>query len=786
MVQWLLVFLSSFQAIYHITDNAIDVLYRFLKAFFKVLGHCFSIELSLPSTLRSGSYVARFRKYVTCKRCHSIYHMDECLEKQGSRQIPKTCSHIGLGQKFECNNILLKTVELVTKKKIFYPLMTYCYIDLSTSLQQLLKHSKFIEMCQKWRSRKPKVDTLGDVYDGHVWKSFMSKGFFNDNYSFGFMLNCDWFQPYKHLQYSVGVIYLTILNLPFSVRNKIQNVILVGIIPGPHEPRRSINSYIEPLVTDLKKFWIGVELNVGSSKKVVKCAILCVACDIPAGRKLCGFLGHSASLGCSKCYKVFPGSVGKKDYSGFNRDSWPARTKEKHSMHVNEIVKCSTVTSRNALESQYGCRYSSLLKLPYFDPPIMLTVDPMHNLYLGIAKHHLRRIWIARGLINDREFESIQVRIDNFLVPPDIGRIPTKIQSGFSSFTAEQFKNWVNYFSIIALRDILPSNDLECWRHFVLASRILCMKKLTIPQTKLADALLLQYCRRVERMYGAEVVTPNMHFSCHLSSCVFDFGPAHSFWLFAFERFNGILGKLPNNNRSVEVQMMKRFQSDTKATSAVCPSQFQEHFTELLPYKHVDTDDQTDWEASTPGSSWSIESLEHLLHLPSMYSIGSLSTVAIDQLQKLYSAIYTRPIEDINVCATFHKYKTVKIRNVSIGSHKSRSHSSSIVIAQWKVSFFGPTCTELRPMRINYFAKHSVVIDDKAHMFFLASVKWYRHHSKESVCGKPVTIWENELFDLENFIPVQLFRFRTVSLIDKLSDSDGHVLFVTPLLDSLF
>ena len=109
-----------------------------------------------------------------------------------------------------------------------------------------------------------------------------------------------------------------------------------------------------------------------------------MSCDIPAGRKLRSFLGHSASLGCSKCYKVFPGAVGEKDYSGFNKDTWSPRTESKHRINVTRISQCSTVTDRNRLESQLGCRYSALLDLPYFNPPVMLAIDPMHNLYLSI------------------------------------------------------------------------------------------------------------------------------------------------------------------------------------------------------------------------------------------------------------------------------------------------------------------------------------------------------------------------------------------------------------------
>ena len=64
-----------------------------------------------------------------------------------------------------------------------------------------------------------------------------------------------------------------------------------------------------------------------------------------------------------------------------------------------------------------------------------------------------------------------------------------------------------------------------------------------------ADLLLLQFCKRFEARYGKEAVTPNMHMQCHLADCVRDFGPIYGFWLFSFERYNGVLGKYPTNNR---------------------------------------------------------------------------------------------------------------------------------------------------------------------------------------------------------------------------------------------
>lgn len=113
------------------------------------------------------------------------------------------------------------------------------------------------------------------------------------------MLNIDWFQLYKHIaSFSVGGVYLVLMNLPRSERFKKENVILVGIIPNmDHQP--PTNSFIKPLVDELNEAWDnGFNLVSSITKKVESfhLALLCVGCDIPACRKLCGFLGKDHIL----------------------------------------------------------------------------------------------------------------------------------------------------------------------------------------------------------------------------------------------------------------------------------------------------------------------------------------------------------------------------------------------------------------------------------------------------------------------------------------------------------
>ena len=72
-----------------------------------------------------------------------------------------------------------------------------------------------------------------------------------------FILNIDWFKHFKHIEYSIGVLYLVIANLPRSDCYKIENRIVAGIIPGPNERKKTRNSYLKPLVDELLEMWEG-------------------------------------------------------------------------------------------------------------------------------------------------------------------------------------------------------------------------------------------------------------------------------------------------------------------------------------------------------------------------------------------------------------------------------------------------------------------------------------------------------------------------------------------------
>ena len=125
----------------------------------------------------------------------------------------------------------------------------------------------------------------------------------------------------------------------------------------------------------------------------------------------------------------------------------------------------------------------------------------MHNLLLGTAKH-LITVWLTLGILDEKRLNLIQQSIDEFESPPDIGRIPLKISSKFSGFTAEQWKNFVLYYSLTALKSVIASQHYDCWLLFVQLCYTFCRRTISKKDIKKGDVITLQFCKSFLALYG--------------------------------------------------------------------------------------------------------------------------------------------------------------------------------------------------------------------------------------------------------------------------------------------
>ena len=813
IVQFLIVFLLRFRAIYRISDHATTILLKFFKKLFSLMSSLLALEQlqrvadKFPVTLNQSlkivsSNTNTWKEYIVCTKCHTLYSPENIQDTEILCTHVEYPDHPQLTFRVPCGNSLFKTVRRKAGNTSFIPKKLFYYREIKDSIKAILMQPGFLALCNRWMENKVGDDMLGDVIDGCVWQDVLKllKKPCPEINTLGLLLNVDWFQPYKHISYSVGVIYAVLVNLPRHLRYKSENIIIIGIIPGPHEPKKSINSYLGIVVHEFLELWKGVWICFPQGRTFINAIFVGLAADILASRKAAGFCGHAALKGCSRCLKSFVTKRfgDKPNYGGFNVSEWPKRCHRTHTLYGYKVLSASTKQERKRLEREYGARYSVLYELPYYDCIRFIPIDPMHNLFLGTAKH-IMNTWKNLQLLNKTDFSTIQLRIASSDVPSDVGRIPSKVEACMGSLTADEWKNWTCIYSPYALWDVLPPPHMQCWLLFVKACRIICQPVLRKADVDRVNELLVDFCQRCERLYGSEFCTMNLHLHCHLKECLFDYGPSHGFWCFAFERCNGILGSYPNNNKNIEKTMMNRFMEES-CKRLHCSSEIDKELEEIFP-----TNNNMGSVYETQVNPKSFIRIQHLtssvdLHdLKIDYSIAlpigpfyeyGLDDSHVSMLTSVYSVIHCNdPPQYVgNLCERFPR---LKIANHIYSSKLARSERAMYLCSYWasddglRIS----TNSFLRPGYVHYYIKHNVLLTSGMYaQHFFAYVSWYEqyHLSPETHLPSPLSLWSNDTVPLSpcSFLPVCRIVCPCLHVKHKLANSvfgECTVVIVNPI-----
>lgn len=219
-------FISLFQTLYFITDQAISWLVKFLYVLLKYCGR-YSLQLNCVADmfprslylhdkyLQSETHSTAFHKYIVCPACHSLYTYEQCVQKMGTTTLPKSCSN--MVQSKHCGESLLRQVVSISGSNRLYPYRVYSYHPIINAFQQLLLREDFVNLCESTRTAY-NPDCLSDVFHGRVWRKFLEIDgqFLSLPFTYGVTINIDWFEPFKHYT----VIHLVVMNLPRSVRYK--------------------------------------------------------------------------------------------------------------------------------------------------------------------------------------------------------------------------------------------------------------------------------------------------------------------------------------------------------------------------------------------------------------------------------------------------------------------------------------------------------------------------------------------------------------------------------------
>ncbi|GBC16225.2 hypothetical protein GLOIN_2v1848891 [Rhizophagus irregularis DAOM 181602=DAOM 197198] len=761
----IIIWLFKFQQRFRLPDIALESLIKF---FHIILMRFDKLQFeNFPTSL----YMAKIwlnifqpkMQLAACTDCHKLHNVKDIIAyKEEGKVAIMNCPYKEYpnnpisSRNHQCNNPL----SILKKNKdatIVVPRMFYPKPNIRQQLSILYQRPDFENMLKLSGTQRNENNIYSDIYDGKVWKNFPFDGstFFTTETAtthLGLLLNLDWFQPFSYTQHSTGAIYASICNLPRSERNKPENIIYLGFLPGPKEAGlERINHYLAPIVDELLELWKGWKVpktHQFSNGLEIKVALIVGSSDTPATRKL---FGHgSAVMKCYRCDKrtTYSEEFRKTHYGGMqDYNEWVTKPADLllHRQYAHEWLQCNSKSSREAHFKVHGIRWTEVLRLPYMDPIRFAVVDPMHCLFLGVAKWIIKSIFVNQKKLTMEQLRVAQNRMDNIDLPSDIGRIPPKIaigNDGFSNLTADQWKTFIMIYSTSILWDMLDDNDRKILGHFVRACNLLVARFITDDDLKEAQERLKDMAYLIEYTYGPEFITSNIHLALHIPDCCRDYGPIYSFWLFPFERLNGYIGSYPNSNRQIEPELMKIVLKNTlvdyhlscKWTSGL----LDESLHLLVPKKAV----------GSLAITAEREELQHFLfmrHNTSMVSkiYGTeplpgqmLNPSYINVVMPLelrgflcewYAILYEKEKEDVLGFMDLHmnQHARLQIGAEIFGSMISGRHEKNAnIFAKWKAA--NDDSVDTYPGEVQYYFEHALRFPEGTKTHLLAYVKWYK------------------------------------------------------------
>ena len=314
-----------------------------------------------------------------------------------------------------------------------------------------------------------------------------------------------------------------------------------------------------------------------------------------------------------------------------------------------------------------------------------------------------------------------------------------------------------------------------------------------------ADLLLLKFCCKFEKLYERNAITPNMHLHCHLKEIIVDHGPVHSFWCFSFERYNGIMGSISTNKRSLELQLMRKLILSRFLDSVQLPLQYRTEFETLLssPSSSNATTSNSLLSAASAADSMSTtipintanwSDISHL-KLPSHYKVQSLEVEDQNAIFAVYRSLYPEHAVDRQAMAeTIKKYSSVTIGNQSYSSKlECRSLRSARIYASWAAvdqEDLNLNSLEFFAGYVLYYFSHSIKLNGAFVQHVFACVLWHKPDENPDRFGNPTKTWKLNDFlahGPSRFLPVQriYYRFAAAETL-----TEGEKKIVTVPLDT--
>lgn len=210
-----------------------------------------------------------------------------------------------------CNEPRYKPHPTVPARRI--PRMRFQYIPIIPRLRNLFRDPVMARKLRYRSNRQAAPNSIADIFDGEYYNRLLGQRvvvgaetlehrYFSSPTDLALGLSTDGFGPFKSRKQTCWPLILFNYNLPPTIRNQLQNILCVGVIPGPQAPK-DLTTYLEPLIDELEDLAKGVPAFDPVDGHSFKLRAYLLACfgDMPAVAKLMAMKGPNGKRPCRAC-----------------------------------------------------------------------------------------------------------------------------------------------------------------------------------------------------------------------------------------------------------------------------------------------------------------------------------------------------------------------------------------------------------------------------------------------------------------------------------------------------
>jgi len=464
----------------------------------------------------------KIRNNLTASTFHEMSHN---FSKAGMENLAKTRSHVRALSRFEpvkfacCVNSCICYTGLYADldecpncrtsrlNESGRPRLMFSYIPLIPRLRALMSNRTYATQLQyradeHAKTRRPGTTT--DIFDGLHYRSLLGErvvvgdqtyphNYFSDHRDIALGFATDGFAPFKKRKHTAWILLIFNYNLPPDQRFQKDNILCVGIIPGPKKPWDA-DSFIYPLVRELLELAVGVSAYDALSRSLFAfhAYVITGFGDIPAVSMLMHMKGHNGLCPCRMCRILgirIPDSRNKTLYVPLSRRNHPAptdvveyrpenlplRSHDHFMAQAEEVESAPTETRREELAKEYGIKgipfLSALGSLRF---PQSFPYDFMHLIWENLIPN-LVLFWSGsyKGMdegqpyvLNPPIWQAVGTAsaAATRTIPSSFGSSIPNPATDRSSFTSSTWSVWSLFIAPTVLRGRFPED--RYYTHF--------------------------------------------------------------------------------------------------------------------------------------------------------------------------------------------------------------------------------------------------------------------------------------------------------------------------------